>query len=384
MLLTTAQAGFDAARRGPARQDGRAALTGHGFVAWVATALPDGWAPYAGGEVSALGRRLQACTAELDGRLLDDFTGSPADDAALAQWISSHLALPGPTRVQVRCRPVQGAERVTLGQRRAPPGEPETDLGPHERIWRRYRFQSAHRLPHVPAGHKCGRMHGHGFEALIVARTTAGNPGTDRLDDAWAPLFHQLNYRCLNQLSGLENPTSEHLAAWIWHQLAPRLGTLERVAVLETASCGAVYDGQRHRIWKDFHFDSATRLQHAPPSDPRSQLHGHTYQVRLHLAAPLDPLLGWAVDFGDVKAAFKPVFDAVDHRDLQEVLRGQDGGALDGDTASLAQWIFTRTHPLLNTLVQVDVTETPGCGSQWLASPPAGSYWAEMPPLDHG
>src|SRR5262249_24826867 len=145
-----------------------------------------------------------------------------------------------------------GLERVAL--RSAATRGVDLDRDGIAQVWRRYRFQSAHRLPNVPLGDKCGRMHGHGFEAVIHAKAASA----DGIDEAWAPLHFALNYRCLNDIEGLGNPTSEILSAWIWHQLKPALSGLTGVTVYETASCGANFDGREHRIWKDFHFDSAT------------------------------------------------------------------------------------------------------------------------------
>ena len=356
-LLTTAQAGFDAARRGATVER----LWGHGFVAQAAAALPAGWAPYPGGEVPALQARLEAAVAPLHGRLLDEVVGvgaagasgaadgpRGADDASLARWIAARLDLPVPARVSVQSQPRRGVHLLDAGS-------------PAARLqhWRRYRFQSAHRLPHVPPGHKCGRMHGHGFEAIVHAAGDAPDLD-DRIDAAWAPLHTRLNYRCLNELDGLENPTSENLASWLWQRLAPALPTLAGVTVFETASCGAHVDGRNggaHRIWKDFSFDSATQLKHAPAGDPRAGLHGHTYLLRLHLQAELDPHLGWAVDFGEVKSAFKPVFESIDHRTLDRLK-----DLADGDCASLAQWILARTQPLLPALNRIDLQETAGNG----------------------
>ncbi len=336
-VLTTAQCGFDAARRlGPLQT-----LFGHGFTAQVAAELPAGWAPYPGGEAPALQQRLHRALQPLHNSLLNKTVPEP-DDATLARWLADQLDLPVAARVSVQRHARQGIDQL-----------PTPGSSTQVQHWRRYRFQSAHRLPHVPLGHKCGRMHGHSFEAIVHA---GAEP--DAIDAAWAPLHTQLNYHCLNDIDGLANPTSEVLAAWLWAQLQPALPTLRGVTVFETASCGAHVDGLSHRIWKDFSFDSATQLRHAPIGSERAGLHGHTYTLRLHLQAELHPQLGWAVDFGDVKTAFKPVFDAVDHRSLDSL-----PGLADGDCASLARWILQQAQPLLPALQRVDLFETPGCGS---------------------
>lgn len=334
--ITTALAGFESARR-------LRTLHGHGFVASAAAALPADWAPYAGGAVPALQERLAAVVQPLDHVLLNDSV-SDTSDAGLARWIAQQLALPGLQRTAVQSTERQGA--IVDAQGRV-------------QLWRRYRFQSAHRLPNVPPGHKCGRMHGHGFEAIVHVHAPNGQVTHDTLDDAWAPLHMRLNYRCLNELRGLENPTSELLSSWLWHALQATLPTLAGVTVFETASCGAHFDGSDWRIWKDFTFDSASLLRHAPAGDPRAQLHGHTYLLRLHLHAPLVPRMGWAVDFGDVKTLFTPVFNAVDHRPLHET-----AGLEDGDTATLAAWIHAHGKERLPQLERVDLYETRGCGTE--------------------
>src|SRR5262249_20638156 len=189
--------------------------------------------------------------------------------------------------------------------------------------WRRYVFQSAHRLPNVPPGHKCGRMHGHGFEVILHANQDLGardlGVDYDYLDELWASIHAEFDQRCLNDIPGLENPTSELISSWIWRRLKPQLPELSWVTVYETAWCGAHFDGNRYRIWKELTLDSSVRLERAPEDDPRRCVHGHTYLLRLHLDAPLDEVLGWTIDFGDVKEVFTPVFQQIDHQPLYEL-----------------------------------------------------------------
>jgi 6-pyruvoyltetrahydropterin/6-carboxytetrahydropterin synthase len=130
------------------------------------------------------------------------------------------------------------------------------------------------------------------------------------------------------------------------------------VTVFETASCGAHFDGQHYRIWKEVTLDSSLQLKHAPDGSPLRRLHGHTYTLRLHLSAALNERLGWVVDFGDVKALFDPVFQMVDHQPLHEIV-----DLKDGDTASIARWILQKGRATLPELVRVDLYETRGCGA---------------------
>jgi 6-pyruvoyltetrahydropterin/6-carboxytetrahydropterin synthase len=116
-------------------------------------------------------------------------------------------------------------------------------------IFKTFTLESAHRLPNVPAGHKCARVHGHSFRVEVhVAGPVDARLGwvMDFADikEAFDPLFQRLDHHYLNDVAGLENPTSENLARWIWRELKPQLPALARVVVHETCTSGATYDGQ--------------------------------------------------------------------------------------------------------------------------------------------
>lgn len=346
--LTVATAGFESARRVDILPNGHPCrrLHGHSFQATVFADLPDGWNSFSGGEVEALRQQLEACVAPLNYTCLNDHLDIPTDEN-LARWIQQRLGAPGIARVAVQSTTTQGVDLDRIGM---------------AHVWRRFRFQSAHRLPNVPLGHKCGRMHGHGFEAIIHANQDLGSRPLsidyDHLIALWAPLHEQLNYRCLNEIEGLENPTSESISAWIWHRLKKELPELSWVTVFETASCGANFDGESYRIWKEFSLDSAVELRRAPIGDLRRGIHGHTYTLRLHMHAPLDPVMGWTVDFGDVKEAFNPFFKMIDHQPLLEV-----EGITDGDTATIARWVASKAQRKIPGLSRVELFERPGCGT---------------------
>ena len=116
-------------------------------------------------------------------------------------------------------------------------------------IFKQFTFEAAHRLPHVPQGHKCGRLHGHSF---VVEVHVGGpvDPVTGWVMDfadikaAFAPLQARLDHYYLNDVDGLENPTSEVLARWIWRHLAPALPGLSQVVVRETCTSAATYRGE--------------------------------------------------------------------------------------------------------------------------------------------
>ena len=101
-------------------------------------------------------------------------------------------------------------------------------------IYREFTFESAHRLPHVPAGHKCARLHGHSYRVQVHVSGPVGEQSGWIMDfaelrEAFAPLLAQLDHYYLNEIPGLENPTSENLARWIWRRLKPTLPLLSAV-----------------------------------------------------------------------------------------------------------------------------------------------------------
>jgi 6-pyruvoyltetrahydropterin/6-carboxytetrahydropterin synthase len=111
-----------------------------------------------------------------------------------------------------------------------------------------FQFEAAHLLPHLPESHKCRRLHGHSFQVeLAVAGPCDPRLGwlMDYADvsDAFRPVWEQLDHRYLNDIAGLENPTSENLAAWIWSRVKPSLPLLVEVVVAETCTARCVYRG---------------------------------------------------------------------------------------------------------------------------------------------
>jgi 6-pyruvoyltetrahydropterin/6-carboxytetrahydropterin synthase len=115
-------------------------------------------------------------------------------------------------------------------------------------IRKSFRFESAHRLPHVPPGHKCARLHGHSFE-IELAVDGEVDPVLGWVVDfadlktAWEPLHAILDHYYLNEIPGLENPTSEVLAHWIWARIKPTWPILSEVVVSETCTSRCVYRG---------------------------------------------------------------------------------------------------------------------------------------------
>ncbi|MFE6739050.1 6-carboxytetrahydropterin synthase QueD [Streptomyces tubercidicus] len=116
-------------------------------------------------------------------------------------------------------------------------------------IFREFTFEAAHRLPNVPEGHKCSRLHGHSYKVIVHVESPV-DPDAGWVMDfgdvkrAFQPLEAQLDHYYLNEIDGLENPTSEVLARWIWERLQPNLSGLSALTVRETCTSGCTYRGE--------------------------------------------------------------------------------------------------------------------------------------------
>ena len=115
-------------------------------------------------------------------------------------------------------------------------------------LFTEFTFEAAHHLPNAPADHRCTRLHGHSYRVVVHVRGTV-DPHAGWVMDfadlkkAFEPLRNQLNHRCLNEIEGLANPTSENVARWIWQRLRPALPGLCRIVVRESDDCGCIYEG---------------------------------------------------------------------------------------------------------------------------------------------
>lgn len=339
-LLYLAAAPFESAVHVPVLPDRHPArrLHGHSYVARVR------------GGAAHSAARLADAVAPLDHSLLNDTLAVPSDEN-LARWIRARL---------------DDATLESVGVQSTRHTGVDLDREGRAHLWRRFRFEAAHRLPNVPAGHPCGRMHGHGFEVVLHVDVELGarDIGIDyeRLGALWQPFQAQLHQGCLNAIAGLENPTSELLARWIWERLRPGLPELRWVSVHETATAGCHYDGRVFRIWKETRFEAALPMAGARPE----RVYGHSYVARLHLCAPLDALLGWTIDYGDVRAAFTPVFRQLDHQRLDLTTVAAP------DLPGLLGWLREACASHMPALERIDLYDTPASGAML--------WWGEQGP----
>ncbi len=115
-------------------------------------------------------------------------------------------------------------------------------------VFKEYSFDSAHMLPHVPPDHKCARIHGHTFMVSIHVQDDL------KADYGWImdyadisavvrPIIAILDHQYLNDITGLDNPTSENIARWIWDKVADKLPGICKVMVKENPTTGCIYTG---------------------------------------------------------------------------------------------------------------------------------------------
>ena len=123
------------------------------------------------------------------------------------------------------------------------PGQPVME------IFKIFNFEAAHRLPNVPEGHRDGQLHGHSYSVEVwIKGPIEGYAGwvmdLGSVKHAFQPLFLQMDQHYLNEVEGLENPTCENMACWIWQNLLPVLPGLSKIVIHETCTCGCVYQGE--------------------------------------------------------------------------------------------------------------------------------------------
>lgn len=117
------------------------------------------------------------------------------------------------------------------------------------KIFKDFTFEAAHRLPNVPEGHKCARLHGHSFKVRVIVAGPVDDQSGWVMDfadisESFKPIWSQLDHYYLNDIEGLENPTSENLASWIWLRLKPVLPQLLEIEIRETCTSGCSYRGE--------------------------------------------------------------------------------------------------------------------------------------------
>ena len=116
-------------------------------------------------------------------------------------------------------------------------------------IFKIFKFDAAHRLPNVGQGHKCSQLHGHSFRVEIHIKGAVDPHSGWVMDfadiaETFKPLHDQLDHKYLNDIDGLDNPTSENIAKWIWQRMKSSLPQLSKIVVQESTESGCIYTGE--------------------------------------------------------------------------------------------------------------------------------------------
>ena len=118
-------------------------------------------------------------------------------------------------------------------------------------IYKTFAVEAARSLPNLPDGHPCKKIHGHSFKITItVAGQIDENTGFvmdfSEIDSSFSPIHKLIDHSYLNDLEGLDNPSSENLCKWIWSKLKNSLHDLKRIEIKETESTGCIYRGEKN------------------------------------------------------------------------------------------------------------------------------------------
>tara|TARA_B110000495_G_C22636402_1_gene378154 strand:- start:17 stop:382 length:366 start_codon:yes stop_codon:yes gene_type:complete len=115
------------------------------------------------------------------------------------------------------------------------------------KLYKEFTFEAAHKLPLVPSDHKCFQLHGHSFKARVYVQGPVNEMGWvidfGDLKAICKPWIKMLDHSYLNEIQGLDNPTSENIAIWLWGKLEEDLPQLSAVEIMETCSSGCIYSG---------------------------------------------------------------------------------------------------------------------------------------------
>ena len=284
---------FHAARRLEHLEDInlRGLLHGHNFKATIKTELSEDYV-----SLELLNQKFRKHINKFNYSDLNEHLSEPSD-LNLAHTIFKESEDISPIRLAVSSTDYVGAF---------------VDLNNLQVIWKSFTFQASHQLPNVPDGHKCKNMHGHTFRVILYLDSLAGQKvfGIERACDE---LKEELNMRCLNEITGLENPTSENLASWIWSKISLLGIPIIKVEVMENSNSGCIFNGVEHEIWKQYSLEAAVSY------NQDKEIYGFGYKTKLFIKNSLDEEKGWVMDFGDIKAIFKPIFNKMDHHYINEI-----------------------------------------------------------------
>ena len=116
-------------------------------------------------------------------------------------------------------------------------------------VYKIFSIEAARSLPNLPNNHPCKNIHGHSFKVIItvdgkVQEYSGFVMDFGEIDLAFKPIFKMIDHSYLNEIEGLENPSSENLCKWIWKHLSKTLPILKKIEIKETDLTGCIYKGE--------------------------------------------------------------------------------------------------------------------------------------------
>ena len=115
-------------------------------------------------------------------------------------------------------------------------------------VYKKFHIESARSLPNLPDKHPCSQVHGHSFEIILkvygeLNEKTGFIIDFQEIEDSFNPIRNLLDHAYLNDIKGLENPTSENMCKYIWEEIKPKISGLVEIEIKETYSTGCIYRG---------------------------------------------------------------------------------------------------------------------------------------------
>lgn len=116
-------------------------------------------------------------------------------------------------------------------------------------LFKQFKFDSAHFLPNVPEGHKCRGLHGHTYQLILyfegkIDEKLGWIMDFSEIKRVVDPIIECIDHKLLNEVEGLENPTCELIAIWLWDKIRLKIPQLSRIKLFETPTSGVIFEGE--------------------------------------------------------------------------------------------------------------------------------------------
>ncbi len=115
-------------------------------------------------------------------------------------------------------------------------------------IFKKYYFDAAHYMAEFEENHNYRKMHGHSFEVTVKLKGDINRKNNwvmdlEELDSFVDPELSKLDHSILNEVDGLEKPTSENIAKWLWSKLIKKIPNLDSIEINRPRIGGCIFNG---------------------------------------------------------------------------------------------------------------------------------------------